>query len=48
MTDTEEIIKTITEQDPQEYSPFSFGEWYDGWESAINYVVSVLKRHKEV
>lgn len=42
----EEIIETIKNEDPCKHSPFNYGEWYDGWKDAINYVVSVLENNK--
>ena len=44
--DIDKLIKEIRDEKPEAHSPFQYGEWYDGWEDAIEYVVRVLKRIK--
>ena len=43
-------IKTIIEEikkKPDSFSPMEYVEYYDGWEDAIEYVVSILEKHKD-
>ena len=43
----DKIIEEIKNEDPAKHSPFAYGEWYDGWDEAIKYVLSVLNREKK-
>lgn len=44
-------IKTIIEEikkKPDSFSPLEHEEWYDGWNEAIKYVVSILEKYNDL
>ena len=45
--DIKKIIEEVQNK-PDNYSPLEHAEYYDGWKDAIEYVVSILEKYKNL
>ena len=45
--DIEKIIGEVQKK-PDNYSTLEHAEYYDGWKDAIEYVVSILEKYKDL